>query len=203
MKKKIVIIVLVVVILLVLGILTYMRININSQQKQSLGINENANSEKFIYDGNSNLEYDELKYAVFSKIEMEELNERYPIKCLKEKNGIYYTIYSLKDNKLCYIVFKEAEGKLCIDYSWVYSEDMIEAKAILDIPIGTDYLIVDTIDKNAVHFDNLSSLHVMHFLKDGRTASLIGSNGKIEGVIMSNSIFDVIYDMDRPEKIMK
>lgn len=171
----------------------------------SLEINVSDKNESFYYNENSDLSYNELKYYVFTEATIEELNEYYPIKYIKKKNNIYYTIYSLKNHKLCYIIFKEKEGILRIDYSWVYSENMIEANDILNIEIGTNYIMLDSIDNNMIKIDEMSSDYfTIHFFKDGTSAMLkIDKDGNISNIISrDNNIYDYIYEIDYSEKIM-
>lgn len=118
---------------------------------------------------------------------------------------MYYAIYSIKDNKIGYVVFKEIDKILYTDYIWIYTEDLIDANKILDIEIGTKSNVLETIDKNTLRMDMLSSkYYTVHSFKDGRGATInIDQHNNIDEIIVNNNIYDVIDDMDHPEKIIK
>lgn len=205
--KRILIIIITMVLTLTVGGIIYMKVSKEKTVYSNfLEIRINNKNDKFNYDEFTRLNYNDLKYYVFTQVSMKELDRNYPIKYLKEKDNIYYTIYSLKDNKLCYIAFKEIDKEYYIDYSWVYSKDMIELETILNLQTDVNYNILETIDKNIIKIDEMSSAYfTIHFFRDGKSAKIeVDSKGKIHKINVSNkSIIDIIYEIDYPEKIMQ
>ena len=208
--KKVLTKVFIISLILVLGAIIYMKINNSDHYDENLEINLNNKNENYIYDKNSNLEYNRIGIYAFPSIfgtetSIEELNKTHPITYLKKKENIYYTIYSLKDNQICYIIFKEKGDRLYIDYSWIYSRDMIGAEEILNIKIGTNYQILKTIDNNTIYIEELSSAsYTINFLKDGITIIMkANGDGLISEIIERNSIYNIVHDIDFPENILK
>jgi len=211
--KRILIILFTIFILIIvaLGVIIYMKKNFASNQHIVLEINVNNENESFTYDDTSSLDYEKLKYHIFAEVSIERLNDEDAIKYLKEKDNIYYAVYSLKDNKICYIVFKDIDKKLYVDYSWVYSKDMIDAEKILKIETGTNisYSELDSMDSNIIKLDRPSSAYyTVHFFEDGRSAMIKFSpfrikSGEVAEIIENNNIFNIIYEIDHPERIMQ
>lgn len=200
--KKMIILIMITAIVLILGVVICMDIKNSKEYNDIQNVNKNEN---FNYDETNDLDYNKLKYYIFSQTSIEELDKNYPIEYLKQKNNIYYAIYSLKNNKLCYIVFKETDGNLHIDFSWVYSNDMIDSDKILNIESGTNCIELDEIDKNTIKIDEISSTYfTLHFFKDGGSAMLeIDPKGNISKITKNDkNIFSIIYTSDYPQNII-
>lgn len=64
------------------------------------------NNIKFAYEHSSTLDINSFK----GLSTITDLNISYPIFSVRQNKDQYYTIYSLKDNKLCYVLFEDSQN---------------------------------------------------------------------------------------------
>ncbi|MDL2205639.1 hypothetical protein LJC33_01865 [Eubacteriales bacterium OttesenSCG-928-N13] len=104
------------------------------------------NETKFIYDENSKLIVSDLQQTPYAHI----LYGEHPYFALRENNGQYYTIYSLQEGEICYMLLKYSPytgvalitGKTVV-YPFASKEDKEILDFLLDIDMPEKLLPID------------------------------------------------------------
>ncbi len=131
-----------------------------------------------------------------------------PYSLLRNNHGRYYTVYFTDDQRICYVFFIEEDGQLCVDFSWIYSKDMISADEFGEIMQhqlegDVDELLIDK-DKNLIYFGYLGSAVLYRSsIKEGKSVYLdMDYDGNIRVELISDNIYDIILSKDYPENLM-
>jgi len=167
-------------------------------------LNENDvnNNKLFVYDTNTKYERSDFSFSIFGVMKISEI----PCVILRKNSNYYYTILSIKNRELCYIIFKEQSGELFAKDIWIYSKSLISKDSFGVLKIGSSkYSDIVKIDKETVLIGDINSAtYSLSFFNNGTTSLVTLNDNWIINQIDNYkfNIYKIIFTEDYPSKIL-
>lgn len=165
------------------------------------------NENQYKLDQSSIVTLDNIINSTIWQETIDELYKKIPFKLLRENKGVYYTIYRVDTEKLCYVYFKDSDIGLCIDKLWLYTSSLIsknELQEVAAIGESVDWDEFLNMDEDMIDLGLGSEQDFWISLKEGQTVEVdIEHQGKVLDIRYSDkSVYDFILDKDKPENIL-